>query len=257
MKGLLLTALSLFLIGTTNAQNMDTDDDGISNERVGFDGSPMPADHHHNGEGVHWNRLTTISINPLQFTESGVGGGISYERALEQNGIISLYVPFIAAFSLKGDRNDYYDYNNYNSYYYGGGYGYGNVTQTRNSYMLYAMPGLKFYPTGMGHVKYAIGPSAVIGWGQKKESGYINAYPAYYDPYNYTTSYYAPTYYNTTYNRLLFGMMINNSLNIQATPHLHMGVELGLGFTYYDRIGNFNEGSKGLAQGNFNIGYTF
>jgi len=252
MKGILLTAFSLFLIGTTNAQHMDSDDDGISNERVGFDGSPMPADHHHDGEGVMWNRLTTLSINPLQFTESGVGGGLSYERALDHDGIVSAYVPFIAAFSLKGDRPNYYD--NYNSYYYGGYYG--NSMQTRNSYMLYAMPGLKFYPTGMGHVKYAVGPSAVIGWGQRKETGYAYAYPTY-DPNNYYTSYAPATYYSTTYSRLLFGMMVNNSLNIQATPHLHIGVELGLGFTYYDRIGNFNEGSKFLTQGNFNMGYTF
>lgn len=252
MKGILLTALSLFLIGTTNAQHMDSDDDGISNERVGFDGSPMPADHHHHdGDGVLWNHLTTISINPLQFTESGVGGGLSYERALDQHGIVSVYVPFIAAFSLKGDRGNYNDIN-YNSYYYGGYYG--NYTDTRNSYMLYAMPGIKFYPTGMGHVKYAVGPSAVIGWGQRKETGYMYAYPAYN-----TYSSYAPpaTYYSTTYNRLLFGMMINNSLNIQATPHLHIGLELGLGFSYYDRIGNFNEGSKFLSQGNFSMGYTF
>lgn len=253
MKGILLTAFSLFLIGTTNAQHMDSDDDGINNERVGFDGSPMPAGHNHDGEGVHWNRLTTISVNALQFTESGFGGGLSYERALDHNGIVSVYVPFIAAFSLKGDRNDYY--NNYDDYYYGGGYG--NYMETRNSYMLYAMPGLKFYPTGMGHVKYAVGPSAVIGWGQQKQTGYVYPYPVY-EPYNYYTSSYAPaTYYSNTYSRLMFGMLINNSLNIQATPHMRIGMEWGLGFSYYDRIGNFNEGAKFLTQGNFNIGYTF
>ena len=235
---------------------MDSDDDGISNERVGFDGSPMPSVHHHDGDGpdVHWNHLTTLSLAPLQYTESGVGGALSYERALDVDGIVSAYVPFIAAFSLRGDRDRYYNYNNYNSYNYGGYYG--NTLESRNSYMLYAMPGIKFYPTGMGHVKYAIGPNAVIGWGQRKESGYVYAYPTYDPGYPYTT-YVAPTYYNSTYSRLLVGMMINNSLNIQATPHLHIGVEMGFGFTYYDRIGSVNEGSKFLTQGNFNMGYTF
>lgn len=237
-------------MGAANAQNIDTDDDGISNERVGHDGSPMPVVHVHEDAHVHWNELTTLSLAPLQYTESGVGGNLSYERALDPDGIISAYVPFIAAFSLKGDRGGRYAYNNYNYY---GGYYPGDV-QKRNSYMLYAMPGVKFYPTGMGHVKYAVGPNAVIGWGQRKESGYLYAYPAYYDPY---TSYVAPSSYSATYSRLLLGMMVNNSLNIQATPHLHIGVEMGFGFTYYDRIGDFNQGSRFITQGNFNMGYTF
>jgi len=246
MKGLILTACTLLVFGATYAQDNGSDDDGITNERIAFDGSPKPG---HDGASccaASWNHLTTIAFSPLQYTENGVGVGLSYERALDKNGIVSAYVPAIATFNLKHRDHNYYD----NGYYYDPYY---NNNQ-RPSYMVYLMPGVKFYPTGMGKVKYAIGPNAVIGMGQKTTR---YNYPMYY-----TSSYYNPGY--TTYvpaerieNRLLLGMMINNSLNIMATKHLYIGAEMGFGFTYYDKVGNYNEGINFLTQGAFKMGYTF
>ncbi len=243
MKGLILTACTLLVFGATYAQDNGSDDDGITNERIALDGSPKPG----RDGGLDWNRLTTIAIAPLQFTENGVGLGLSYERALDRNGIISAYMPAIATFNMNHHNDRYYN-GYYNDPYY-----YGNPTP---SYMVYLMPGVKFYPTGMGKVKYAVGPNAVIGMGQRTTR---YDYPVY--PYT-TSSYYNPGY--ITYmpsevieNRLLLGMMVNNSLNIMATNHLYIGAELGLGFTYYDKVGKYNEGVNFLAQGAFKMGYTF
>jgi len=242
MKGLLITAFSLFLFGAAYAQDNGSDDDGITNEKTGLDGSPMPGHEHHHD--MHWCDLTTIAISPLQFTQKGVGVGLSYERALDADGIISAYVPFIASFNLRRRYADPYAYtSSYNPYPYN--YNYNNSTNP----MFYVMPGVKFYPTGMGRVKYAIGPNAVVGMGQQ-----VNDMPIYlYDPMG-------GTYMSTRRrieNRFLLGMMINNSLNINATPHLYVGAELGFGFTYFDKVGDFNRGSTFLMQGAFKMGYTF
>ncbi len=226
MKKLLITALSIMLLSNVNAQE-NSDDDGPMNERISLDGSPMPRNKMFNN--TRWNSLTTIALSPFQYSENGVGVGLSYERALDVDGYISAYVPFIATFNME-ENNDRYYYNN----------------QNRNNIMFYAMPGIKFYPTGMGRVKYAVGPSAVIGVGQKTMDDY------YYDPYyGYSTS------RNGTYDRVLFGMMINNSLNIYATKRVYVGAEMGFGFTYMDIINNVNRGVTFLTQGSFKIGYSF
>ena len=226
MKKLLITALSIMLLSNVNAQE-NSDDEGPMNERISLDGSPMPRNKMFNN--TRWNSLTTIALSPFQYSENGVGVGLSYERALDVDGYISAYVPFIATFNME-DNNDRYYYNN----------------QNRNNIMFYAMPGIKFYPTGMGRVKYAVGPSAVIGVGQKTMDDY------YYDPYyGYGTS------NNGTYDRVLFGMMINNSLNIYATKRVYVGAEMGFGFTYMDIINNVNRGVTFLTQGSFKIGYSF
>lgn len=231
MKKLIAAAFSMLLFSASYAQE-NSDDDGILNEKIGRDGSPMPTYHEEGPHQGHWSHLTTIALSPFQYTESGVGAGLSYERALDHDGILSVYVPVIASFRLRTN-------NNYSPYYYGG---YNNTT----NYMFSAMPGVKFYPTGMGKVKYAVGPNAVIGYGQR------TMYDNYYDPLTYSTSYYAGTY-----DRWILGMMINNSLNVNATPHLYIGAEMGFGFTYFDNIGGINYGVKFLTQGAFKIGYTF
>ncbi len=226
MKKLLITALSIMLLSNVNAQE-NSDDEGPMNERISLDGAPMPRNKMFNN--TRWNSLTTIALSPFQYSENGVGVGLSYERALDRDGYISAYVPFIATFNME-DNNDRYNYNNEN----------------RNNIMFYAMPGIKFYPTGMGRVKYAVGPSAVIGVGQKTMDDY------YYDPYyGYGQSRY------DTYDRVLFGMMINNSLNIYATKRVYVGAEMGFGFTYMDIINNVNRGVTFLTQGSFKIGYSF
>jgi hypothetical protein len=107
--------------------------------------------------------------------------------------------------------------------------------------MLYAMPGIKIYPTGsFGTVRYAVGPSLVIASGEKS-----------YVP----NSLYNPAYHTDTH--FMLGMVVNNSLNINPNPHVYLGLELGMGFTYLNRVAGLNQDTNFLIQGAFKVGFRF
>ena len=167
-----------------------------------------------------------IAIAPIQFTENGVGLSFSYEKGIDKGGIVSYYLPLIATFNLNNNvsNGDHQDA------------------------MFYFSPGLKFYPTSSyGNVKYAIGPSLVIGTGEKTKSS------TSYDPnYPYT----ATTTYNTQ-SKFIVGILVNNSLNINPTEHFYLGLDFGFGFTYINKIGGKNDGITGVVQSGFKIGYRF
>ncbi|RYE25812.1 MAG: hypothetical protein EOP51_02800 [Sphingobacteriales bacterium] len=194
-----------------------------------------------------------ISAAPLQVTENGPGFGLSYERVLDKkNNIVSFYMPFAMAFNLDNKRVDYY----------GNYYGYNNNSE--HNYSFYAMPGLKFYPTGgKGIIRYAVGPNIILRYSQYTDYNY-------YDVYNYPNQFIAPYVpYKTERNEFTMGMVVNNSLNINPTKHLHMGLELGIGFSYFTNTnggyGNYYNGNyyndrndpEALVQFGFNIGYRF
>lgn len=164
-----------------------------------------------------------IAIAPLQLSENGIGVGASYERTLDLYGIVSLYIPLYLTFNVNNDS--YNGYNDYNS-----------------QPMFYAAPGLKFYPTGnRGIVKYSIGPAFVFGTGRTNS-----------DYYNYLSSYMP---YDVPHT--VFGVMVNNTLNINPSPKIYLGLELGLGGTYLNRVDGHNAGSTGLTQFAFRAGYRF
>ena len=109
----------------------------------------------------------------------------------------------------------------------------------------YFMPGVKFYPTGnKGAVKYALGPSLVILDGKEP-------------------TYYRGSGFDVYSNRFMMGVMINNYINFNITPHLFMSFELGFGASYVNRSDNntlnyHEEGSmETLAQLAYRIGYRF
>jgi hypothetical protein len=164
-----------------------------------------------------------IAIAPIQFTENGlVGISASYEKAIDKNDIVSFYLPAIIEF------------NNQSSGVYG--------APTNPDPMFYLMPGIKLYPTGgYGIAKYAVGPSLVIADGQKTTSSIDNFGNATY----------------TVQSHFLIGMMINQSININPTPHLYIGSELGMGFTYINRIGGLSQPAEFLVQFGFKIGYRY
>lgn len=204
---------------------------------------PMPLGMDRAGTNTSRERVTygnnIIGANPLQIMESGessgtgngpsVGFGISYERVLDKNGIVSLYLPFYMGFS---------NTNNYNT---------GMVTNNNRSYNnFYIMPGLKFYPAGQGMVKYAVGPQATIITGEKYESYTL------YDP----TGRPIGTNFGTV-DRFVFGLAVNNSLNITPTPHLYLGLEMALGFSYINKINDITRGTTGIFQFGFKAGYRF
>lgn len=177
-----------------------------------------------------------LAIAPIQLSENGVAGfGISYERSLDKAGIISFYLPISAVMNTNSEQRLGSD-----AHY--------------NDPMMYIMPGVKLYPTGnKGIAKYAVGPSLVFATGQRTDvDNSILAYNTYPYPYYYP---YNNMYVTRTHTML--GMMVNQSLNINPSPHLYVGTELGLGFTYLNNLDGVNQGTTGMVQFSFKMGYRF
>ncbi len=195
-------------------------------------GRPRPSRHSDEPNspaepGINY-KTSVLSISPMQFTENGLGVGLSYEKAIDKKGVIAFYLPAALTFNLS---SSHYDYTT------------GTTVNGHQDAMCYLMPGVKIYPTGsFGTVRYAVGPSIVVADGQKSSAGY--------DPYYGYSNY-------QTLSHFMLGIMVNNSLNINPTPHIYLGLELGLGFTYVNQVGGLNQSTGFLAQGGFKIGYRF
>lgn len=193
-----------------------------------------------------WNRSNNarygnniISLAPMQMTNEGAAGiGLHFEHMLDKRQMFSLYVPF--AVTLMRDNNNYYN----------GPYPLYVSDETHAFYSIF--PGIKIYPTGSnGVVRYAVGPSLAIGFGNK-----------YYTRELLNSQGQFLGYQQISDDVLRLGMMINNSINITPNPHLYLGLELGIGFTYSSTEDNYyNYSSVGLneplVQFNFKIGYRF
>jgi hypothetical protein len=167
-----------------------------------------------------------ITITPVagvsDNVHGGAGIGLSYERVLDKNAYLSAYIPVLMTM---GDQTNTYT----------------NETKRYKTY--YFMPGVKFYPTkNRGVVRYAVGASLFIASGT-----FLTTYSN--SPYYY----YVPQELNYT----VWGAMILNSLNICPTPHLYVGLECGLGFSYSNKYANTGNNSTPLTQGSFKIGFRF
>lgn len=186
------------------------------------------AQERHNAYGKN-----LLSVAPVAITDQGVGFGLSYERSLDNRGMFSFYLPLAYSFRVQED------------YYWAPG------TYNQTEYMMYAYPGVKIYPTGaFGKVRYGIGPSLVVGVGEQYDDNYYSGDPYIYPPQPGVTG---PRFVD----RFVLGAIINNSLNINPTERLYLGMELGLGVTYLNKWGNWNGRTEPLAQAAFRIGYRF
>jgi hypothetical protein len=217
-KKLILTGLSVFCFG---ASILAQDSRGKQEYKDGVEDEDHAVAIKIKTKDFSCYSRDVISLAPLQFTENGLGIGLAWEHSLDREGFVALELPLVMTMNP----------NNNNAYH------------NQNDMMYYAMPGLKFYPTGLGKVKYALGPSVVVGAGEKTWDNY--------DPY------YSSYHGTTTESHFVLGMLINNSLNINPTPRMHLGLDFGMGFSYINRIGGYNDGMKFLTQGSFKVGYRF
>lgn len=222
MKKLFFAILPMLLCGAVYAQEKTDKND---EEALRAEGREL----HNDSRPCAPKLPNIIAVHPLQFTENGVAGvGVSYEHAFDPAGIVALYIPVVLDFNTSTSNPGYY----------------GNNGSATYDPMFYVMPGIKIYPTGsFGVAKYAIGPNLVVADG-RKTSGF-------YDPY------YGGPWYNSDLDHFVLGMMINQSLNINPTPRLYLGTELGMGFSYLNEIGGNNQPTEFLVQFNFKIGYRF
>lgn len=173
-------------------------------------------------KAVNYGR-NVVAFSPLQVSIPGVGIGLSYERELDRKGIAALYIPVAFSFANTYGTDHYYSRNNV------------------KYYTTYFTPGIKFYPTGSkGKVKYAIGPSLALVLGQRPiYEGYI--YP-----------------YTRLSNRLSLGTMVSNSVNINPTEHLYIGIDMSVGVCYIDQTDGVSTGYlPALFQFGLKLGYRF
>ncbi len=56
------------------------------------------------------NKPDIIAVMPLQFTENGLGFGVSYERVIDKKGMFAFFVPVMVTFDV-ANSNRIYDYN--------------------------------------------------------------------------------------------------------------------------------------------------
>ncbi|HEY9177231.1 MAG TPA: hypothetical protein VIN07_06050 [Flavipsychrobacter sp.] len=166
-----------------------------------------------------------ISVMPMQIMTYDVGVGIAYERVLDNAGILSFYLPIMMEFDGTNGRN-------------------AAIHPTGKTYpAYYIMPGLKLYPTGSkGVIRYGVGPNLAYRTGREFDFKYDNM---------------GNIVGIGEQSRNMLGIMVTNSLNINPTKHIHMGLELGLGFSYFNKLGGVEMGTEALAQFGFKIGYRF
>ncbi|MBS1772368.1 MAG: hypothetical protein JST82_05880 [Bacteroidetes bacterium] len=178
-----------------------------------------------------------LAVAPLQLTENGIGVGLTYERVLDKKGIISFYMPAIVSFSYDNSGNTPVPMTSTGPTYY----------NNNGTPFYYVMPGLKIYPTGSkGKVRYAVGPNIVLMSGQQHVSYFV--YDNYGNPIQLV---------DANKNQFALGVMVNNSLNMNPTKHLYLGLELGLGVSYMNQVDGINQGEYGFTQFAFKMGYRF
>ena len=167
-----------------------------------------------------------LTVSPVQVSEMTLTGvGIQYEHFIGSSNKFSLYLPLAYSFGKSDPCND--------------------LVRT---HMLYAYPGFKFYPAGSQHkVTYAVGPSIAVGKGNTncacvnggEEVGLEIVTAKEYKPITE------------------IGMLINNSINIQASQHIYLGGEVGVGSSFVNIENGKDFGRDLMLQMNVKVGYRF
>jgi len=178
-----------------------------------------------------------FGFSPLIMTNVGpVGLGLSYERVLDPNNIVSFYLPVAYSFSDQPEQD----------------YATGN-TKPNERNMVWFYPGVKIFPTGSnGMIRYSVGPSLAFGAGKHRYSN------TEYDPSSQSW-----IEKDVSESVFVMGILVNNALNVHPVPYLHLGVELGLGVPYYTNENRNISSSynvfydEPLVQFHFKIGYRF
>ena len=155
-------------------------------------------------------------------TINDAGLGLCYERQLNERGHISFSLPLLVSFSSDKDFSNRSIYN-YN-------YPYRSNPDFGNYYSFYVMPGVKFYPASSNYrVRYSMGVSFFTIFGSEPY--------AVYDNNNQTG-----VFPKGNWSYAVYGFMISNSLNIAASKHLLMSIDLGTGIPISDNRHADNNG---------------
>ena len=191
-----------------------------------------------------------LSVTPGAYTVSidgtinDVGIGFCYERQLDERGHISFNLPVMVSFSSSKDFTN-------NSFYYNSNNN-GTYTASASYHSYYFMPGVKFYPaTSKEKVRYSLGASFFAIFGSEP-------YWVYDNGNNYATG----TNLGGDWKYAVYGFMLFNSVNIAASKHLLMTIDLGLGIPVSDNRRTNNDNGLDVIfapwiQFGFKVGYRF
>lgn len=185
-----------------------------------------------------------LSVVVLAISEEGMGVGLSYERMVTRNRMISLYVPFTMC--LKGYRNDNTPME-----------AIGSLNRETMTFKI--SPAIKFYTSKKnGKIRHAVGPQFTYENGTKEVT-------------QFNTVMYAPNisvssgYQRGNVGIIKSGILLNNSLNASLYPNLYIGIDLAFGYAFINKIQDLatkqwtdNKDNNGrLMQMNFMVGYRF
>lgn len=176
--------------------------------------------------GTHIIRLSPINLTTERYN-SEIGIGISYEYLLNKK--LSLIFPL--SIDWETGFNEPFDL-----------------------YYLYFMPGLKYYPTGQGKIKYAIGANMVLNYFKRERNN--SGWGDYM---------FSPPLKKEAFR---FGILANNYINFQITDRMSFGFVGGIGVNYYSfgkkgkiysgEMKSFHNFPLALtARLAFNLGYRF
>jgi hypothetical protein len=185
---------------------------------------------------IHYGN-NVLAFVPVQLSNEGIGIGITYERVLDKDGMFSFYLPLSYSYNDLGGMSAFDPV---------GVYSDGRSAQSIS--MFYACPGIKYYPTSsFGKVKYSVGASLVVASGTTYKSDYVtdpvSGYPVYQD--------------RISQDRFLLGFMITNSLNINPSSKLYLGIDMNLGTSYLNQIDGKTDDVRFLAQFAIKAGFRF
>jgi hypothetical protein len=179
------------------------------------------------------NTKNILSASPVSLSQhTPTGFGVQYERSIDNDGKVSFYLPV--------------------------SYNFGNsdpCDKTVKSHILSVAPGIKYYPKGNDRkVSYAIGASIVAATGNSNcqcdvidKPVSIEHSDAEMQETGVTKNPYGPV-------RELGGMLVN-SININASPKIFIGSDLGVGAGYSKY--KSESGAAILFQFSVKAGYKF
>jgi hypothetical protein len=151
------------------------------------------------------SKYNFVRLYPFAVMDVGVGVGASYERLFGQKKNFGLVLPGFLI--LEGNANPT------------------SMTEDSKSYdaYFYFAPGFKFYPKGHKKLTYAFGPSLMFG--------FCNS--TFETPG--TNSNGEPISATVKYSRKRFGILANNYVTLEFGKYFDIGLEGGLGVSYFDR----------------------
>jgi|GEM_PF-6720604 len=154
-----------------------------------------------------------IAMASAVINNGGAGFGLQYEYVVNEKKTVSLYIPFMVCITPEP-----------------------SYTHSINAVMYFINPGFRIFPTSSkGVVRYSIGLSALMGFGEGRNGDHIE------------------TRADLT-SRAVGGLLLVNALHFQPTTHIRISLEIGIGLGSDDQP---------LTQGNFigqlsaGLGYRF